>query len=196
MIARFALAAALLMLATAARAEPALAGESPLARLVPDAHERLHAEERALEHQLAGALTALAGVSGARVVITLARSDEAALDRPLPGASASVLLILSGSAPDDGSVRALVRGSARSLRDADVTITHTRVPRAQSASEPLVSVGPFRVTAQTAPGLRAFLAASLIANVTLATFLIARLRRRSRAHDATDRKHASGQSAR
>jgi type III secretory pathway lipoprotein EscJ len=182
--ARLVLGCALLLLANSARAEPLSAGQSPLAQLIPGPHERVREEERTLEHKLASALSALDGVADARVVLTLPRTDEQPLDRPLPGARASVLLMLSGTAPEAESVKALVRGAARPLGTADVTITHTRVPTPARASEPLVSVGPFRVSARTAPGLRAVLAASLLANVTLATFLIVRLRRRSRAQRA------------
>jgi hypothetical protein len=157
---------------------------SPLSAVVPSESERLLAQEHELERKLADLLSHVHGVRAARVVLTLPDSAHAALDRPLPGAKVSALLTLDGASPDHAQLGAMLRGAAAALSTADVTFTHTRVSPQINTQEPLVSVGPFRVTRATANSLRVMLAASLMANVTLATFLIVRLRRRTRAQRA------------
>jgi hypothetical protein len=181
--ARLALALALLGTLTA-HAHAQSPSRSPLAALLPRDDERVHAREQELAERITPLLAQLAGVHGARITIDLPDAAREPLDRPLPAARASVLLTLDGMAPGEDAIRKLVQGAASELGAAIVTTTHTRVPPAKATVEPLVSVGPFRVTARSAPGLRAVLAVSLLANVTLATFLLARLRRRSRVRAA------------
>lgn len=160
------LALALLSSAALARAD----AHTPLAALVPAPEEHAERRARALEGALRPLLAALAGVARAELRLDLPDSRCAPLDRPLPAATASVLLVLAPDAvaPADGDVRRLVTGAARELAGAHVNIAHTRArPAAAAPSEPRVSV-------------RLALAASLLANVMLATFLLARLKRRPR----------------
>jgi type III secretory pathway lipoprotein EscJ len=155
--------------------------DSPLGALVPTARERSEARTRELEQALAPMLAALAGVARAELRLDLPDTTCAPLDQPLPDASASVLLELAPGAtpPRDATVRDLVAGAARELATARVHVTHA--PRkAAPGSEPLLSAGPLVVPAPSAEGLRVALAASLLANVMLATVLLWILKRRPR----------------
>jgi type III secretory pathway lipoprotein EscJ len=162
---------ALLVLALTSSAVLARAdAHTPLAGLVPDADERSERRARALESSLRPLLATLAGVERAELRVDLPDSSSAPLDRPLPVPTASVLLVLAPDAiaPADREVHLLVTGAALELAAARVSVAHTRArPTAAPPSEPRVSV-------------RVALAVSLLANVMLATFVLARLKRRPR----------------
>jgi hypothetical protein len=70
-------------------------------------------------------------------------------------------------------VRSLLTGAAQELAQTRVTVAHA----AGTKAAPAVSVGPPKTTAA---GLRIALAASLMANVMLATVLLGILKRRPR----------------
>jgi hypothetical protein len=169
------LALACWLVASLARADDM---HSPLGVLVPTAGEHAALHERELESALVPLLEALSGVERAVVRLDLPDAACAPLDEPLPAATASVVLVLAPGAaqPAEGAVRQLVAGSARELATARVSLAYAP----GKAEEPLVSVGRLDVPAPSARGLRLALAASLLANVMLATVLILRLRRRPR----------------
>jgi type III secretory pathway lipoprotein EscJ len=148
---------------------------------VPSAEERTAAEERELEQALLPMLAGLPGVARAEVRLDLPDAACVPLDQPMPAATASVLLVLAPGAapPAEASVRGLVTGAALGLATAHVHVVHAP-QEAAAASEPLVSVAGVVVPAPGPAGLRAALAASLLANVMLATVLLWILKRRPR----------------
>jgi hypothetical protein len=101
-------------------------------------------------------------------------------------------MMRGGRPPDEQTLRAHLHTLDPVLDDAQLDVrtlhvsgTNTASPQravpASPAPEKLVEVGPFRVSEASATPLRIALALSLLANVTLATLLLGRLRRRSRA---------------
>lgn len=153
---------------------------NPLPSFIPSLTEEERTRELALERELALTLQKLAHVREARVHLDLP-PPFAALDHPPPAGSASLLLVADGPTLDDEAVRALVRGAALELAGASIAITRSEVRR-PSASEPLVSIGPLRVSPQSAPLTRALLGGLLASNVFLATVLIAYVRRKTVIH--------------
>ena len=124
-------------------------------------------------------LRGLDGISDVRLHIDL--PAQGPLDLPRARANVTVLLIAGGTI-EKARAEALIRGAAPELSEARLTIETRDLPeRHARARTELVQVGPFRVTAATARGLRLALAAALAANVLLATLLLARLRRTSQA---------------
>jgi type III secretory pathway lipoprotein EscJ len=158
-----------------------------LTRLAPTAHA-LHVERtRALEQQLEALVRALPDVASARVQLDVAEQAALPLDRPLPATRAAVVIVSQGRTPDRKQVAALFRAvmpdfdeTKLALVDASLARGAARFERAPSpASAPaqLARVGPFVVATTSASWLRIALGGSLIANVLLATLVLARSRR-------------------
>ncbi len=140
----------------------------------------LEARQRAAERtagQLEQTLRLMSDVTAARVHIGQPDPSHALIDKPLPAARVSAWLKLAGPGPDDTSVRALL---ASAVPDASYSSIHITRQRGKPETVPvtrLQNVGPFRVTAVSAPWLRALLAVMLATNVVLCSLLLTRWRR-------------------
>lgn len=170
------LALALATWSARARAERA-SDEVPLfVRLAP----RLEAQQRArsalLEHKLARLLEQLPDVAQAAVSIALPSAAELPLDEPLPRPKAAVVLVVRGQGPSHDDVWKLTQ-SALNLAPSDLSLLKRPARSPTRAATTLVRIGPFRVEAGSASGLRWTLALLLLSNALLAALL---LRRRTR----------------
>lgn len=194
------LVAALLWLLASAPASAQFTGEaktstgSPFRALVPSAQEQLDARASRLEKALVRVLSTVPGVRSAEATVALADTSSASLDKPLPPPRVTALLVLHEGAPTPERARLdeLIASVARELAEAEIHIDTSYAiaspPRADAHGETLVAVGPFRVAKESAGPIRAALAASLLANVMLATLLLWRWRRTAPHVFSTDQK--------
>jgi hypothetical protein len=125
-------------------------------------HDRAQREQaRELEQQL----VALPDVVRARVALSRVHPAHVPLDQPLPVPTLRVFLSTRGSGPSDEAVRSVLRGAQLSGVALDLIRESTAAPETESAP-----------VARDTPGsvLKHALAVSLVANVLLATLLLAR----------------------
>ncbi len=157
---------------------PARASTAPLfVRLSPRSDELQRERVRALEQRLVDTLMALPEVRAAAVQLGLPAQAELPLDRPLPAPSASVVLRVRGEAPSRAELWQLVRAAVPDLALENLAVVVRSTPQPMVSPEPLVSVGPFRVAADSAAQLRIALALLLGVNTLLAGLVLARSRR-------------------
>lgn len=137
--------------------------------LVPTPTEERARLAAALAGDLEGTLRSLPTVRDARVHVALAASEARRLDPsatpPRPEASVLLTVAAGAAAPGDADVRRLVAGAVQGMRPDDVAVVRVEAPPGPAAEaarpRPLTAVGPFRVAAESAPGLRALLAGLL-----------------------------------
>ncbi len=145
-----------------------------LLRLAPSHEARLRARTRDLEQRLARSLRELPEVRDAQVQITVPDAAELPLDEPLPAPSASLVLVVQGRAPTGDELWQLARAVVPELTPEHLALVVRQSAPARPASRPLVSVGPFRVAAESAAALRLALALSFGANALLAGLWLTR----------------------
>jgi type III secretory pathway lipoprotein EscJ len=152
--------------------------------LVPTPSESRARLAHATAGELSRTLETAAGVTRARVQLSLPDQSAVPLDQAKAGARASVLLQADRRAPSDRQVQALVAGAVEGLSPAAVTVVRTANPSAPKPSAPAwVRVGPLQVSAASAALARGLLGASLAVNAGLAVALMGvvyRSRRRRR----------------
>jgi hypothetical protein len=158
--------------------------------LAPRKRETLDERAHRFERDVSAWLEKLPEVRATQVLVSLPDVSELPLDQPAPQAVVRVLMMMRGGRPpDEDTLRTHLQELDPALADAqlDIRTLHvsgTTAPSPQLAvpvRETRVEVGPFHVSETSAAPLRIALGLSLIANVTLATLLLGRLRRRSRA---------------
>ncbi len=140
----------------------------------------LEARQRVLARtavRLEQTLRLLPDVLAARVQIGQADASHAQLDETLPKPRMSAWLKLSGPGPRDETVRALLASAVPEISPETIHIARQRQAPPQASPPALHEVGPFRVTADTAPWLRVLLASLFTSNVVLCTIIFARLPR-------------------
>jgi hypothetical protein len=165
--------------AMTARAEPSpyLGRDNPLLSLLPSA-PALSAHERGRREQaIARALSRLAHVQRAEVLITQQEPSATPLDLPPPEYHVQVKLALNAPGPSELEVERVVRGVLPALAPGHLRVM-SRVPRpAPEVASTLTRVGPFVVARESSATLRATLAACLAVNALLAILLLSRRRR-------------------
>jgi type III secretion protein J len=148
--------------------------------LVPTAGEERARTSAALAADLARSIEAMPGVHDARVHVGMPDPSVVPMDARGETPVASVLVRRESRASvDEAGVRALVAGAVPGLTAERVTVVVTERPADAADAPGPVAVGPFYVTAGSAPALRLALAALLAMNVALVgaiAFLIRRKR--------------------
>lgn len=151
---------------------------SPLQAWFPSALARAQHEAERSATQLAHDLELLPDVVRASVHLSRTAPDASPLDQQSPRARLSVVLVLSGPGPSDDEVLLLAQAASELPLQQPIALVRSREPSERTAHPTTTRVGPFEVLTSSAPTLRATLAASLLANVSLATILLSRRRRR------------------
>jgi type III secretion protein J len=135
----------------------------------------------ALGGEIARSLEAIDGVALARVHLVLPEPDPSALEANarIPGRAAVLLKLRPGRAAPiaEADVRKLVAGSVPGLEVDAVSVVTTSAAVPPSRAAGLVSLGPWRVTAQSRAGLVA-VGVALLAVIALLAALIFLLARR------------------
>jgi hypothetical protein len=129
--------------------------------------EHQQALERSLEHLLSGLNT----VTDARVHLALPDPAMVALDQPLPRPQCTVLLQVAGKGPTDPELQALLAPSLKAYGNAELHLVKNVAIAREVPLKPVPNAEN--------PLFRHALVGSLIANVLLATLLLARARARS-----------------
>jgi type III secretion protein J len=140
--------------------------------------------------ELSRSLEHLPGVLAARVHVAVPDSQTALDAKPVP-LTAAVLLQRRGGLSElaEAPVRELVASGVNGLDASRVTIVQVAAPAADLAPASLARVGPFTVSASSAPGLRSALGVALALDLLLALALIALVRQRRRRPAEMDHTH-------
>lgn len=142
-----------------------------LLRLAPSMADVQRARTERLEARLVRMLRALPEIADAHVALALPTPDTS-LRAPPPRAHVAVVLTLRAAGPNDAELRRLVASVVPDLAEVPLAITRRALP--VSTPPPLVRVGPFEVTAASAPSLRLALSVILITNAALALIVLQR----------------------
>lgn len=153
------------------------AAQGPTTTLLGDESDARTRRERAVGERISGALSALPGVIGARVVLTY--PDPAPLDiERAPAPRALVVLAVSGSANELSTrARALCAGAVVGMSEGDVTVEARTLAPAPTS---LRAVGPFVVSSGSAAPLRVTLGAGLTVIAALSAAQLRSAYRRAR----------------
>jgi type III secretion protein J len=136
----------------------------------------------AIGGELSRTLGAMDGVVHARVHLAVAPSRLSLVDTPSRAASASVLVTHRGRTPPISSdrIQALVAGAVPGLSADAVAVVFAKAPvSAEQHAAPLERVGPFSVTAGSAPWVRVAFSVAIGVQAALAAALLFVLKRRS-----------------
>ena len=153
--------------------QPGFAELYAASSLVPTLGEERARWSAALAGELADSLRAIAGVHDARVHVALPAREGGVVEDDAPTARASVLITRRAGTPpiDEDAVRTLVSGAIEDLPAERVSVVQA-IAAAQAAPDAqVVSIGPIRVLAGSAPVLKAVLGAALALDALLALAL-------------------------
>lgn len=148
--------------------------------LIPSASEERARFIAALTGEIERTLTSVDGIVGARVHVVPEQRDVMAPQEPAqtPARAAVLLKVDPGSAGlHDDQVRALVAGTVPGLLPAAVVVVRTQIAHVPAAREPMVGLGPLRVSAASRVPIVVGLALGMGALVTMAVLLLVAARR-------------------
>ncbi len=137
--------------------------------LLPDPDERRLRREHALAGELDATLRELPVVHAARVHVSLAKPGGFGLEPKAPGSAIVVLRADPATVPDVGTVARLAAGAVPGLPAENVDV---QVHAEPAACPDLVSIGPVRVTRETAALVRFGIAALLVVCLGLAAGML------------------------
>lgn len=136
--------------------------------LLPDRDEKKLVVERALADEIEATLEILPGVKESRVHLVLPDTSLLSRDRDAPG-SALVVMLVGEEGPSPEEIARIVAAAAPPLRPRQIVVEVRVLP---SSSREVVDVGPFKVTASSAPAARWLLAGLLGLCILLAFGLV------------------------
>lgn len=150
--------------------------------LVPSDDVERARRSAVVEAGLAQTYLAMRGVHDAYVHAVLPRSRDGLARGTVEPPRVAVVLVVraAGDGPPDDAVQAIAMGAVEGLSASDVAVVRSVVRLPELSATTLVQVGPFAVSAASAPTLRLVLGALSGALVLMSLLLLAAVARRRR----------------